>query len=269
MFRSPLITLKGNKYFYLSVLILVSLLISILPGHTKLIISHYVFRVAYSPFYGLSNKVRELKGVYAENQKLYRAIAELTLENYRLKEEGLENIRLRTLLGFKLESQYKIIPAKVTSYDPSRRNSTVLVNVGWKEGVRRNMSVINMYGLVGKTLEVMPHTSTVQLLLDVNCRVAAVDQRSRIFGIAKLSPNLDLIMDNVPNGEDVAVGDTIVTSGLGGIFPSGIRVGKVVKVEDFKHTVFKGIKIKPQVNFNSLEELFILDVSRKSEDHVF
>jgi rod shape-determining protein MreC len=268
MSKFPFITLRGNKYFYLSILILLSLLVLVLPGYTKLAISHYIFKLTYSPFYGLSNKVGELKGVYGENQKLYREIAELTSENDRLKEQGLENIRLRTLLGFKLESQYKIIPAKVIAYDPATRSSTVLVNVGWEEGVRRNMTVINMYGLVGKTLEVMPHTSTVQLLLDVNCRVAAIDQRSRILGIAKLSPNLDLIMDNVPNGEDVAIGDTIVTSGLGGIFPPGIRVGKVVQAEEFKRSAFKDIKIKPQVNFNSLEELFILDTSQKNEGYV-
>jgi rod shape-determining protein MreC len=256
------ITLKGNKYFYLSILILLSLILLIMPHYNKTIISYYVFKFSYSPFYGLSDKVRELRGVYKENQELHKKVTELTLENYQLREDSLENIRLRSLLEFKLQSVYQIIPAKVIAFDPGRNTSTVLVDVGEEEGIRRNMPVINMYGLVGKTLEVMPHTSAVQLLLDPNCRVAAIDQRSRILGIIKLSPSLSLIMDNVPFGEDIKVGDQIVTSGLGGIFPSGIQMGKVAEVEETKHAVFKTIRLKPEVNFNSLEELFVLDISQ-------
>jgi rod shape-determining protein MreC len=262
MSRFPFITLKGNKYFYLSILIFLSVILLILPTYTKAIISYYIFKFSYSPFYGLSDEVRELRGVYKENQELHRKVAELTLENYQLREDSLENIRLRSLLEFKLQSTYQVIPAKVTAFEPGRMSSNVLVNVGEEEGIRRNMPVINMYGLVGKTLEVMPHTSTVQLLLDPNCRVAVIDQRSRILGIVKLSPSLALVMDNVPFGGDVKVGDQIVTSGLGGIFPQGIYVGKVIEVEEAKYAIFKSIRIKPEVNFNSLEELFVLNISQ-------
>ncbi|MCJ7508780.1 MAG: rod shape-determining protein MreC [candidate division Zixibacteria bacterium] len=256
------ITLKGNKYFYLSILILLSLILLIMPNYTKTTISYYVFKFSYSPFYGLSDKVGELRGVYKKNQELEKRVAELTLENYQLKEQSIENATFRALLKFKSESSYKVIPAKVIAFDPGRNTSTVLVDVGEEEGIRRNMPVINMYGLVGKTIEVMPHTCAVQLLLDPNCRVAAIDQRSRILGIVKLSSSLSLVMDNVPLGEDIKAGDQIVTSGLGGIFPSGIQVGKVVEVEETKHAVFKTIRLKPEANFNSLEELFILDISQ-------
>ncbi len=261
--KFPLITLKGNRYFYLSALIFLSVLLLILPGYVKVVLSHYIFNFSYSPFYQLRDEVRELRGVYRENQELHRKVIELTLENYRLREDSLENIRLESLLDFKSQSTYRAIPAKVIAFEPGTRTNTALIDIGWEEGVKRNMPVINMYGLVGKTLDILPHTSTVQLLLDPNCRVAVIDQRSRVLGIVKLSQGLNLVVDNVPTGEDIEVGDRIVTSGLGGIFPPGIEVGRVVRVEETKHAVFENIRIKPQANFNSLEELFVLDISQE------
>jgi rod shape-determining protein MreC len=246
-------------------------LLLVLSGKVKSDISALILRFTYAPFYALSHQIEQLKGVYQENKKLHQMVMELTLENYKLKEKHLENSRLRALLEFRSELRYQVIPAEVVAAEPNRPPGTgsVLINKGKEEGIKRNMPVLNLHGLVGKIEEVFPHRSTVQLMLDPNFRVSALDQRSRVFGVIKPQPGHGLLLklDNVPAREDVRLGDEVVSAGLGGVFPVGIRIGVVTRVEEqtFRKTspysgIFKEIEVKPSVDFNSLEEIFVLSI---------
>jgi len=262
--------IRNRNLFYLSICLLLSLLLLVLPRRVKSDLSALIFRFTYAPFYALSHQIKQLKGVYQENKKLHQRVMELTLENYNLKEEHLENSRLRALLDFRSELKYQVIPAEVVATELNRHLGTglVLINKGKDDGIKRNMPVVNLYGLVGKTEEVFPHRCRVQLMLDPNFRVSALDQRSRVFGIIKPHPGLGSVLklDNVPIEEDVRRGDEVVSAGLGGIFPAGIKIGVVSRVQDqtFPNTtphsgIFKDIEVKPSVDFNSLEELFLLN----------
>lgn len=260
---------KNRNLLHLTAFLLLSLLLLVLPGGVKSDLSALIFKFTYAPFYALSQQIKQLKGVYQENKTLRQKVMELTLDNSQLKEEHLENYRLRALLEFRSALPSRVIPAEVVAAEPNRPFGTgsILINKGKEEGVKRNMPVLNLEGLVGKIEEVFPHRSTVQLMLDPNFRVSALDQRSRVFGIIKPRPGLGSVLklDNVPSEEDVLPEDEIVSAGLGGIFPQGIKIGIVSSVEEQHYGIFKEIEVKPSVNFNSLEELFVLDINGDRE----
>ncbi len=245
-----------------------SLLLLILPRGLKSDISAVIFKFTYGPFYALSNHIRELEGVREENRQLHRKVMELSIKNSQLTEEHLENSRLRELLGFKSQLEQLVIPADVVASEPNRRAFTVMINKGQKDQVQRNMPVVNMYGLVGKILDVSGHTAVVQLLIEPSFRASAQVQRSRVMGIIKPGAGLTLRLDNVPLAEDVREGDRVITSGLGGVFPGGIEIGVVASAQseeafsqDYQtFGIFKMIQVSPSVDFSTLEELFVLKV---------
>jgi rod shape-determining protein MreC len=271
MNRISLEVVKNRNLVFLASCVVLSLGLLALPANIKLDLSALIFRFSYAPFYTFSHRIKQLKGVYQESKRLQQRVMELTLENSRLQEEHLENSRLRALLEFRSELEYEVIPAEVVAAEPNRPpgRGTVLINKGKKDGIKRNMPVLNLQGLVGKIEEVFPRRSTVQLMVDPNFRVSALNQRSRVFGIIKPIPGRGFLLslDNVPDGEDVEIGDEVVSAGLGGIFPAGVRIGVVSKVEEqtFHKTIpysgiFKEIGVKPSVNFSSLEEVFVLNI---------
>jgi rod shape-determining protein MreC len=266
--------IRNRNLLYLSICLLLSLLLLALPGAVKSALSTFIFRFTYAPFYALSHQISQLQGVYQENKKLQQKVMELALKNSQLEEEHLENSRLRALLEFRSGLEYQVISAEVVAAEPNRPfgRGTVLINKGKEEGVGRDMPVLNLYGLVGKIEEVFPNRSTVQLMLDPNFRVSALVQRSRVFGIIKPYPGRCSILklDNVPMEEDVQIGDEVISAGLGGIFPAGIKIGIVYSVGEGLSEktssysgIFKEIEVIPSVYFNSLEELFVLNIERK------
>ena len=271
---SFLIRARKETLLHLSTFVLLSLLLLILPQSIKSDISAFVHRFTYGPFDALDNHVKELEGVREENKRLHLRVMELSLKNFWLNEERLENRRLRELLDFRSELKYKVIPADLVAAEPNRRHFSVLINKGSEEGIKRNMPVVNMHGLVGKTVDVSPHTSVVQLIIEPSFRVSALDQRSRVYGIIRPGSGFTLRLGNVPLTEDVEVGDGIISSGLGGIFPPGIRIGRVTAVEsqeslskeNFSFGIFKRINVKPSVDLSSLEEVFVLEVEKEVED---
>ena len=245
----------------LLIYVLISLLLLVLPLSFKHEICDLVFTLIYSPFYQLSFRISQLYLVSLENEKLRKEVIELGLENQKLTEERLENLRLRELLDFGLKSAFKVIPAEVVALEADPLVYTVCLNIGEKEGVKADLPVINTRGLVGKVRGDLLEKENcwVELLAHPNCRVAALDQRSRVNGIIKPAPGLHLELDHVPIYEDVQIGDEIISSGLGGVFPAGLKIGRVIEVKEEKGGVFKSIMVKPWVDFNRLEELFMIE----------
>jgi rod shape-determining protein MreC len=271
---SLLIHIRRETFLHLIALVLFSFLLLILPQKIKVDLSALVFRFTYGPFYAFSNHIKKLEGVREENQTLHQKVMELSLRNFRLNEEHLENQRLRELLGFRSQLEHQVIPADVIATDPNRTYFSVLINKGTLQGMKKNMPVVNMRGLVGKIVGVSSSSSVVQLMIDPSFRASALDKRSRVFGIIKPQTGFTLRLDNVPLQEDVQVGDQVISSGLGGIFPPGLQIGVVTAVEseetfskeDRSFGIFKMIQVKPSVDFSSLEELFVLDVVRGEEE---
>lgn len=250
--------LKGKNSLAFFILLFLSLLLLVLPVKIKKNLSEIAFSFSYGPFYSLANRAEDLYKVHQQNRVLSEKVMRLTLENARLQEERLENERLKEMLGFKSASDFKLLPTRVVLTEPERLITTILINSGEKDGVRKGMPVVNIDGLVGRVSEVLVGSSVVQLLYHPQCRVAALDQRSRVQGIVRSKGGIILDLENVPLEEDVKPGDEIYTSGLGGIFPAEIKIGKVITVDQKRNATFKTIKLKPAVDFFRLEELFLV-----------
>jgi len=264
------INLKSETSVNLIILVSLSVLLIILPQSFRTDLSALIFKGTYGPFYSFRNYIKELEGVQDENRKLLEKIVELSLRNSWLNEEHLENQRMRELLEFRQNLDTKVIPAEVLAAEPNRRYFSIMIDKGSGNGVRRNMPVVNLNGLVGKVVEATASSAVVQLMIDPNFRASAQDEKTRVMGIIKLWSGSKLRLDNVPLQEEANAGDRIITSGLGGIFPSGIKIGVITTVESVEDSskldrsfgIFKMIEVTPYVDFNSLEELFVLDVKR-------
>lgn len=244
------------------ILIGVGILLILLPFSVQRFISSVIQTVFYSHFYGTSNRLADLVEVYEINGQLKRQIAAQNLELAALREYMEENVRLRNLLGFKDKVGYELIPAEIVALDPKRRQNAVISETNPDEPVASNLPVVNVDGLVGKTTSVLSELVTIELLTSPNCRAAARDANTRVLGIVSWKGGRRLVLDNVPLSDSVNVGDTIITSGLGGIFPENLPIGTISSVERGQSPFFKTIIVAPFVDFGALDELMIL---KKSE----
>ncbi|HFE51841.1 MAG TPA: rod shape-determining protein MreC [Bacteroidetes bacterium] len=221
----------------------------------------FVRAVALSVAATVDKGLADLRSIPASRKAIRRLSAEnarLMLENARYREAALENRRLRELLGFRRRSKYNVIPAQVIGKSLEGAVRTITVDVGALDGVRKDDPVVNASGLVGRVYLVGRHSSTVHLLLDRNFKVAALIERSRVNGILSWSGGEYCLLEDVPARADVGIGDVIVTSGLGGLYPKGIRLGLVVEISEDVTSIFKTIFVRPAVDFSRLEEVAIL-----------
>jgi len=199
-------------------------------------------------YFRLSEKVRELN---KEN-------AELAFKNIQLQDALLENIRLRKLLEFKESNSYELIPAEVVGENPLSILNGFLLNQGSAKDIKKDDAVLTSDGLVGKIADVDNEFSTCQILLDRNCKVSAKIQRNRELGIIAWDGGAQLELLYIAKTIKVLKGDVIVTSGYSQIYPENIKIGVVVDVSEDNNDLFQEITVKPSVNFNQVEEVFIV-----------
>lgn len=193
-----------------------------------------------------------------ENTELRAEVDALRMENHRYLELMATQTRLRELLQFKNTMDWPVVAAQVIGRDPTGWFESVIIDKGKNSGLRVNMPVVNAGGVVGQLVSVSPNYSKVLLVVDQNSAVDCLIQRSREKGIVKgLSPSL-CKLDYVLKTGDVAPDDIAVTSGIGGVYPKGLPVGKVLEVRDVPWELFKTIKVKPAVDFSKLEEVLVI-----------
>jgi rod shape-determining protein MreC len=199
-----------------------------------------------------------------ENEKLNKENAELKLQVNLTKEYAIENERLKKLLLFEDNWNYPILLTQIIGHNPGAYMTTVVVNRGEKDSVFYGMPVFTTEGLVGKISKVFPKHSMVQLLSDPNSRTSVISQRSRVLGTVFSRENGEMQIQ-VSSYADLIQGDTLVTSGLGGIYPKGIPVGVVSKLDKNNSEVLSYGSITPLQHIESLEEVFII---RKNMDWI-
>jgi len=202
----------------------------------------------------------KLSSALQENAQLR---AELRLLKAKSKVyDGLssENSRLRSEMGFRQSRPYalNLIVCQVISRSPSPWFTVLSLNRGSNSGVKVGSAVIYREGLVGRVVETTPISSKVMLILDANSSIAAVNSKSRDFGVVEGGVQNKLFMRYVQSGASIAVGDTITTSNLSTLFPSGIPIGTVTKIMKSEQSLFYRIEIKPAVSFSKLEEVFVV-----------
>ncbi|TMQ48828.1 MAG: rod shape-determining protein MreC [Candidatus Eisenbacteria bacterium] len=198
-------------------------------------------------------------GVYWENQKLKKRLAQMQMEADAMRAERVENARLRGLLHLSQENPSDLASARVVARSLDRLGGSLTIDKGEKDGILPNRAVLTPDGLVGRVDRSTSHEARVLTLLHRDCSVAVRVGRSRVDGVVQWEfgdrPMLSLLY--VSAREDVQAGDDVLTSGLGGIFPEGVRVGSVTKVNVAENGLMKEVQVRPAVNFRSLEDVLI------------
>ena len=215
-------------------------------------------------FLNFSDVRDENKELKKENDKLKAEIDEYS----KLKEE---NERLQKVLNFKDEkNNYDYIGTNIIGISGDSILNGYIVDRGKDDGIEKGMVVISADGLVGQVSSVGNNWAIVQCIVNENVKVAVmVDSTRENTGILQgykdyFNNNLAKVL-NLPMDSEVKEGDIIVTSGLGGYYPKEIKIGEVVSVEEDRVKVMKSAIVKPYVDFNKIEELFIVAPKDKRE----
>ena len=236
-------------------------------GETRTLFERSVMTI-FSPIPKLVNRVGndasdayhgyvDMRRAVDENAQLRRKVAELTGENLMLRRSNADVARLRALLNYSEQFNMPTILSQVVMLDTSGSFRSVILDRGSDDGVEVNDAVVNANGLVGRVILTTKDMAKVQLIIDTNSAVGALFERSRRQGVVRGTSAGTLEMSYVPSLTDVVVGDTILTAGIDGVYPKGIPVGRVVKIEEGKD-LFKRVTCRPTVDFGSVEELIIL-----------
>jgi rod shape-determining protein MreC len=196
--------------------------------------------------------------LHAENERLARMVATLSLERERLLQFRDERERLRRLADFKEEQTRRLVPAEVVGRDIDRLQTNLVIDKGNAAGLRERMPVLTYGGLVGSLSRVFLNTSWVQLLSSKNHPVSCIDKRSRVVGVLEWRHRNFFELKHVGAVEDVMAGDTLLTSGFGGTIPKGYVVAIVTHVSPASDGLSLRIDARSPVNFLSLEEVFVM-----------
>jgi rod shape-determining protein MreC len=212
----------------------------------------------------LWHKYFYLRGVRNENRALKEQIERMRLEQVRLTEDATQAHRLQALLAFKEQFVAKTVAAQVIGWSGSDQSRVVYIDKGEDEGLKRDMAVITADGVVGKVLLVYPSVAQVLLINDQSSGVGVILEKSRLQGVLRGTPNGEVTLQRVMSDEQVAPGETALTSGGDQIFPKGLPVGTVTKVGQGRD-LFLNIKVRPSANLGKLEEVLVLVEKQQQE----
>ncbi len=199
-----------------------------------------------------------LVGAREENQKLHTTLDLARANLTALREAELANKRLKKLLDFKQSLEPPIIAGNVVASNPNAWFKTVVIDKGERDGLRTGQPVVTQNGAVGRVVELAPHYAKVLLLIDYNSSLDAMVQRTRVRGILAGNSTNICRLKYVLKHDDLVEGDVLITSGLGGVFPKGLKLGTVIRVKKMDHGLFLEVDVRPAVNFNKLEEVLII-----------
>ena len=193
-----------------------------------------------------------------QNEELQEKVNELNQHLVDYEELRLENARLQSLLDLRSSGAPAQVVAQVVGWDPSGNFRTAIINKGTNHGVRSQMAVINSQGVVGRIIWASPRYAKVLLLLDPNAAIDVLVQRSRAHGIVEGAGNDTLRLKYIVHAEEVMPGDVIIASGVEGVFPKGVLVGRVRAVDAGSADIFLPVELEPAVNFERLEEVAVI-----------
>lgn len=185
--------------------------------------------------------------------------ARLTLEVNKLRKQGLENENLRSMLSFKNSEQQKLISANIVSKLVTKAQGSFIINRGLSDGIEIGMPALTDKGLVGIVVDVADDFCLIRTLYNTNLNLAVTIQRINVDGILNWNGN-ELHIKNIPTTYDVKVGDRIETSNFSTLLPPAIPIGIVAEKESNVLGLLHSISIKPFVDINSVNDLFILKI---------
>ncbi|MFQ5736921.1 MAG: rod shape-determining protein MreC [Thermodesulfobacteriota bacterium] len=207
---------------------------------------------------GVWTNYMDLVGVKEENVELRRTVASLEGEVQRLKEDVGLNARLLGLLGYKKGLPFKAVASGILGYNMESWTRTIIIDKGAAEGMKRDYPVITPTGVVGRIIETNRHTSKVLLNTDLRSNIGVMMQRTRVKGVVEGNGTDGLILKYIRQIDDIRLGDRIITAGLGGVFPKGLVIGEVTRIEKSKDNFFKFIEARPAIDIHTIEEVLVV-----------
>lgn len=210
------------------------------------------------PFQGLGNVVANLTADQETLSELQEENEELRARNVELEEAAQTAERLQGLLDLQDVYNLQSTAAHIISASSDSWSATVTIDKGSLTGVSVGMPVTSSSGVIGQIYECGPTTSTVRLITDENSSVSAMLQSSRLQGMLEGSVDGQLQLTFIPSESDVSVGDVVVTSGLGGVFPKGLPLGEVTSVESTPGASYLTIVVEPYAHAENNEEVLVI-----------
>ena len=267
-----------TEFYVFSALMVISF--SLLLFSTRTLI-HNFRDAGLSVFSGVRGRVYDVSSLVSRTILSVQELAELRSEYVRLLESvaryerlersaaeiNQENIRLKEQLGFSQGLNYRHIPAKLIGRDPDNLYSALVINKGSHAGVARDMAVIAWQGgsqaLVGKVIQTRTFESLVMPLYDSSLLVASRFAASRYEGIVEGqgNPDMPLRMRFIPKRarEEIGRGDIIVTSGMGGVYPPDINIGRISAISYHEYEISMEAELEPLIDFSRLEYVFVIE----------
>ncbi len=223
----------------------------------------------------IQNGLTYLKNKISGNSTFFADISDLQEENEELKQRNSElEQSLRELESIKTQNEilqeylnlsekygeYTTVPGYVINKDISNYSKTIVINVGSDDGVEENMTVIGDEGLVGHVISVTSNTAKVQTIIDTASSVSCTMSTTEESIVCKGTLDEDSTLKGmyIPTDANVIQGDSIVTSGLGGIYPKGIRVGTISSVENTQNITDRYAIIETAVDFDKLDTVLVI-----------
>ncbi len=199
----------------------------------------------------------DMRREVAENVRLRRQVAELTTENLALRRSSGDLSRMRSILSYSEQYTMPTVLGEIIMLDTAGRFKSAVIDRGADHGVQVNDVVVHPSGLLGRVILTTKDMAKIQVLVDKSFSAGVLVERSRRQGVIRGGDAGLLRLQYMPNMSDVVVGDTIVTAGIDGVFPKGIVVGKVVRVDEGSD-LFRRVEVQPAVDLGSIEEVLIL-----------
>ena len=197
-----------------------------------------------------------------ENEKLANRNKELEQTLKEIESIKTENETLKEYLGLTEKyKNYKTIPGDVINKDISNYSRTITINIGAKDGVKKDMTVIAEEGLVGHVISVTDTTAKIQTIIDPASSVSTMLSTTKEAIVSKgtLENKQTLKAVYIPTEASVIQGDSIQTSGLGGVYPKGIHVGTIKKVVDTENLTDRYALVDVAVDFNKLNSVLVIN----------
>ena len=193
-----------------------------------------------------------------ENSILKKQISRLESDITSMEEMRKENLRLKRLLSFSEEVSHQKIMAQVVGWDSANEFKVIRLNKGTRHGIKAMAPVVTNQGLVGYVYRATENYSDVLTILDQNNRVDIVVERTRTHGIVEGVFNFKCALKYIMRNEHVEVGDKLITAGVGGIYPKGIKVGMITDISKENFGMTLSIEVVPSVDFDKLEEVLVM-----------
>jgi len=251
-------------------LVVVLILFAFTPRNTQIMQARFLGVIApllkngsslQTQIIGFREGLKKLNELDAENKQLRVELDELKATDQTLQGLAAENNQLRRALQYRERSAFKLVPARIIARDAGSWWSTIKVDKGSNDGLQPDQPVLTEDGLVGKTTIVASNASTVLLISDENCGVAATVEGTRERGMVhgtrtSTATEPDLTLNFLSKLADLKPGQKVYSSGVGGVFPSGVLVGEV---KDFVVEPLEGTaSVIPAVDLSNIEDVFVV-----------